>query len=68
MIKKCMGCGVIMQDQDKEGLGYTPNLKNEYCMRCFRLKNYGEIKLNEEVIESKIINKVNKSKGLVKFK
>ncbi len=67
MIKKCMGCGVIMQDQDKEGLGYTPNLKNEYCMRCFRLKNYGEKKLNEEVIESKIINKVNKSKGLVFF-
>ena len=45
MNKRCIGCGKILQDQDKSSEGYTPNLKNEYCMRCFRLKNYGEKKI-----------------------
>lgn len=67
MIKKCIGCGVILQDTDKNVLGYTPNIKNEYCMRCFRLKNYGEKKENETVNEEAIIKKVNKSKGIVFF-
>ncbi len=67
MIKKCIGCGLIMQDSNKEASGYTPNIKNDYCMRCFRLKNYGEKKDNENVNEDLILNKVNKSKGLVFF-
>lgn len=67
MTKKCVGCGVVLQDTDKEKLGYTPNLKNDYCMRCFRLKNYGEKKDDEVVDEKYIINKVNKGKGLVFF-
>lgn len=67
MIKKCMGCGVILQNADKQALGYTPDIKNDYCMRCFRLKNYGEIRDNEVIDEASILNKVNKSKGLVFF-
>lgn len=67
MIKKCIGCGILLQDTDKKGIGYTPNIKNDYCMRCFRLKNYGEKKENEIVDEEAIIKKVNKSKGVVFF-
>lgn len=67
MIKKCMGCGVILQNADKQALGYTPDIKNDYCMRCFRLKNYGEIRDNEVIDEASILNKVNKSKGLAFF-
>ena len=44
MIKKCMGCGLILQDKDEFSPGYTPDLKKDYCRRCFRLKNYGERK------------------------
>lgn len=66
MIKKCTGCGVALQNTNKDGIGYTPEAKNEYCMRCFRLKNYGEKK--EEVIdEKKILSKVNKSVGMAFF-
>lgn len=67
MIKKCIGCGVVLQDTDKDILGYTPNIKNDYCMRCFRLKNYGEKDLNEVVDEKKIISKVNRGDGLAFF-
>ncbi|MDE5539557.1 MAG: GTPase RsgA [Bacilli bacterium] len=67
MIKKCIGCGVTLQDSAKDELGYTPDLKKAYCMRCFRLKNYGEKKEGETVSEKHIITKVNNSKGLVFF-
>ncbi|EIT85248.1 GTPase YqeH [Fictibacillus macauensis ZFHKF-1] len=44
---KCIGCGVPIQTEDKEGLGYAPpsSLKKEavICQRCFRLKHYNEI-------------------------
>lgn len=67
MNKRCIGCGKILQDQDKSSEGYTPNLKNEYCMRCFRLKNYGEKKEGEIVLEKDILTRVNKGKGIAFF-
>ena len=51
MTKKCIGCGSILQNTDLNKLGYTENLENEFCRRCFRLKNYGEyqnVSLNNE--------------------
>lgn len=65
--KKCVGCGLPLQTENKDGLGYTPNIGKDYCMRCFRLKNYGEVRLDEKVDEEKIIRKVNKGKGFVFF-
>lgn len=43
-MSKCLGCGIILQTEDKEKLGYTTNLESQICERCFRLKNYGEYK------------------------
>lgn len=67
MIKKCIGCGLTLQNVNKDKQGYTPNLDKDYCMRCFRLKNYGEKNLNEEVNIDTIFSKLNKSKGVVFF-
>lgn len=43
----CIGCGVTIQTEDKNGLGYAPQAslakENVICQRCFRLKNYNEI-------------------------
>jgi ribosome biogenesis GTPase YqeH len=46
----CIGCGVLIQTEDKEKVGYTPasSLNKSvdhivYCQRCFRLKNYNDI-------------------------
>ena len=39
---KCLGCGITIQTENKEQMGYTTNLEGQICERCFRLKNYGE--------------------------
>lgn len=38
--KKCKGCGKTLSTNIND-LAYTPNLKLDYCQRCFRLKHYG---------------------------
>ncbi len=67
--KRCSGCGVLLQDQNVLQEGYTTNLDNDICQRCFRLKNYGEYqtvaKSNEDYI--KILQEVGKTKDLVLY-
>lgn len=67
--KTCIGCGVELQDQNMLQEGYTTNLENDFCQRCFRIKNYGEYqvvaKSNEEYIE--ILKEVGKTKDLVLY-
>lgn len=51
MIKKCLGCGIILQTVDKNKEGYIDDKEKDICERCFKLKNYGEYKkvnLNNE--------------------
>lgn len=44
---KCIGCGVAIQTEHKNQLGYAPEsaLQREtiVCQRCFRLKHYNEV-------------------------
>lgn len=48
---RCIGCGAVIQTEEKDTLGYTPEgaLKKGlesgevYCQRCFRLRHYNEI-------------------------
>ena len=42
MNKKCLGCGVLLQNTNIKKEGYVDNLEKEICERCFKLKNYGE--------------------------
>lgn len=67
MNKKCLGCGVLLQDNNSLIEGYTTSLNNDYCMRCFKMINYGEYefvtKANEEYI--KLLQKIGKKKDLV---
>lgn len=67
MNKRCLGCGALLQNSDENNLGFTPNLANSYCKRCFRLKNYGELKVKSTVDIKKVLNKVNKSGGMALF-
>lgn len=58
---KCKGCGIILQSDDKKKIGYTPDIKNELCQRCFKLKNYNTLINNGVNIDNdKLINKINK--------
>ena len=45
MNKKCIGCGTLLQDENKEKEGYVDNLEKDLCQRCFKLKHYGEYKI-----------------------
>ena len=67
--KRCQGCGVLLQDENVLQEGYTTNLENDICQRCFRMKNYGEYqvvtKSNDEYID--ILKEVGKTKDLVLY-
>lgn len=67
--KTCLGCGVKLQDENILNLGFTANIENDLCMRCFRLKNYGEYEsvANSLVHYDSILSFVNKTKDLVLY-
>lgn len=69
MNKICLGCGVILQDENITKEGFTTDINNDICQRCFRMKNYGEYqvvtKSNEEYIE--ILKSVDETKDLVLY-
>lgn len=64
---KCCGCGVELQDKDIKKVGYVDNLNKKFCMRCFKLTNYGcyqKVELgNEEFI--KIIDNISNNSLVV---
>lgn len=64
---KCLGCGVVLQNKDKNRLGYTSNIEKKYCERCFRIKNYNEYQKIDLPIHNfyKIIDKINQTNDLV---
>ena len=67
--KKCLGCGIVLQDENILQEGYTTSLENDICQRCFRMKNYGEYQMitksNDEYLE--ILKKVGETKDLVLY-
>ena len=60
MINKCIGCGIVLQDVNKDIDGYVSSNDYRLCERCFRIKNYGEnravVSNNEDYL--KIINQI----------
>ena len=69
MNKYCSGCGVKMQDDNILNIGFTTCLDNDMCMRCFRLKNYGDYEsVSSNTIDYKgIFDSINKSDDLVLY-
>lgn len=69
MIKKCYGCGAILQDQDTNQGGYVKNLDgdNILCQRCYRMQHYNEYHshyLDDEHFSKLIKTSINK-RGLI---
>lgn len=70
MIKKCLGCGAVMQVENPNQEGYIREMNYEHsmiCERCFRIKHYNEYKLitknNDEFIS--ILKEINATHDLV---
>ena len=66
-MNKCIGCGAYLQDKDISKEGYTTNLENKYCKRCFDITHYNKYifsnKNNEEYLKK--INQISKTNDLV---
>ena len=67
--KYCLGCGVLLQDENVLQEGYTTSLENNICQRCFRLKHYGKYQMvtksNEEYLD--ILKAISETKDLVLY-
>ena len=59
---KCIGCGAILQDKDATLEGYTKNLDNDLCERCFNIKHYNKYLKVQNKDYSQIIKDID-SKG-----
>ncbi|WP_431027271.1 ribosome biogenesis GTPase YqeH [Lysinibacillus sp. LZ02] len=67
----CIGCGAVIQTEDKTAVGYAPvsSLEKEtvICQRCFRLKNYNEIQpvslTDDDFL--RILNGLGQQEGLI---
>lgn len=65
---KCKGCGITLQTENKNDVGYTPDIKNELCERCFKLKNYNVLtNTGVKIDNEKLIEKINKLDAFVFF-
>ena len=68
MNKKCSGCGVKLQTERKDLIGYTTSEDKSYCMRCFRLIHYRDYQnAYVNVSGQDIIDKLATKKGIVFF-
>lgn len=69
MIKRCTGCGAILQDTDEAEVGYTKDFIKLQCERCFRIEHYNEYQVvekdNAEYL--RILKEVNATNDLVIF-
>lgn len=65
-MNKCHGCGIVLQNEDINKLGFTKNINSDLCERCFRIKHYNDykrvIKDNDYVLN--LLKKID-SKSLV---
>lgn len=71
MIKKCIGCGITLQSEDSNKLGFIKKEKindSKYCKRCFRMMNYNEVNMvTLPKDQNKILDSVNKTNNYVFF-
>lgn len=43
-MNKCHGCGITLQNEDANKLGFTKKIESNLCERCFRIKHYNDYK------------------------
>lgn len=72
-IKRCYGCGAILQDKDPDEKGYIPTDKLEgdenLCERCFKLRHYSKFKATGDIQIDYLtmLSNCQKDKGLIVF-
>lgn len=67
MTNKCVGCGIDLQINEPEMLGFTNSLDSTYCKRCYRIKHYGDYtSLKKHAVSSdRVFEAVNQLEGVI---
>lgn len=67
MTKRCKGCGALLQNENKNEIGYTPKMDADYCQRCYRLSHYGDvmISMQQGIEANQTLEKINRIDGTV---
>ena len=59
---RCVGCGAILQNEFSSKEGYTKDLNNKFCERCFNIKHYNKYVKVADKDYTEVIEKID-SKG-----
>lgn len=67
MSRICKGCGVVLQQDDKTKLGYTPKIEAQFCQRCFRIRHYDDvvISMKQGIDSDAVLHKIDGMDGLL---
>jgi len=64
MEKICKGCGIVLQTENQNELGYVPNIEMDICQRCFRIMHYDAHDKEISFFDNKkIIDELNNLEG-----
>lgn len=66
-MRKCQGCGAVLQTENPKLIGFTPKADAKVCQRCFRLKHYNDsmVSYREGIEVDDVLNEVNKLDALI---
>jgi ribosome biogenesis GTPase A len=63
----CQGCGVELQHEAPQRIGYVQSEGQLYCQRCYRLSHYGEIEgvYEDRIDRQDVLDKIQLVEGLI---
>lgn len=66
-MRKCKGCGIQIQNENPNQLGYSPKLNSEYCQRCFRLMHYDDLQysMKQGIDPQLVLESIEKKPGII---
>ena len=69
MSRRCIGCGAVLQTEDKNRIGYTPKEESTYCQRCFRLIHYDDLMISMKtgIDPDQVLDAIAKTEGPVLY-
>ena len=65
IMTKCIGCGALLQSDCPSDEGYTRNLDNKLCERCFNIKHYNKYLKVENKDYSGVISSIDAKGDLI---
>lgn len=66
-MRKCKGCGAVLQNSEPKQIGYTPKIEANLCQRCFRLTHYNDVvvDMKQGIPAESILKQVNELDALI---